>query len=444
MAGKGESVNIRLLLPMLLLWSSTALAAKVPLTVPEFVIMPLAKHEPKATSYTRDVLKQVAVLVKELQYKHALTELTQALSSKQDAALYYTQASVALHLDKPKVAQTALQQALKLVPEFTRAQMMLAWIYTRQHDYQAARPLLQQVIAVKASADSYQLLAYGYLMQQHYLAAQAAYQQALLLTSQPEPILRGLLQAYLAVNANDMALGVLNSLLSMAPQDAELYLVRANLALAQADTDSAINSLSIAMRLSARQDIRWQLAQLYLQQGLYASAQQLMMPLLNQSQLPEPQQLASMLTYMLANGAHQQVSKMVQTLLKREDLAVQFSAQLWAIKGQLAQAKADNKQAINAYRRSLKLEPMQGQVLIRLALLQQQSQPLVAEQLLAKAADIDEVAVQALTLHAQQLLNNKAYQRALTLLNRAYQIDPNSQGLSDNISLVNRLMSMQR
>ncbi|MGF1724719.1 tetratricopeptide repeat protein [Photobacterium nomapromontoriensis] len=414
----------------------------VPLTVPVFSVMPMSQYEPALSRSAAKTLTKVGKLIEKKAYESALAELTHALSTEQDAALYYTKASIALRVNHIQEAQQSLQHALTIHPGFTRAQAMLAWVYTRNERYTEARVLLQDVIAVKGDSSTYMMLGFGFLQQQNYLAAQSAYQQALILTSAPAPVLRGLLQAYLAMDATEMALSVLDNLLAIESTSADLYIVRAQLAQAQDNIAEAINSLSIAQTFSQRQDIRWQLSQLYLQQGLYQSAVEQLSPLLTAKTLPDSHQLGQMVAYMIANGGESQAHKVITALQNRRDMPLPLTAQLYALEGQLAQQKGDMPKAINAYQKSVKLDPTQGRYQLQLALLTQQTSPIVAEQLFAKAAMDSNVAVEALTYHAQLLLQSQSYQRALVLLEKAHKLAPNRQGINDNIETVRRLINL--
>ncbi|WP_110458658.1 tetratricopeptide repeat protein [Shewanella algidipiscicola] len=421
----------------------------VPLVIPTFSNMPIGVHEPQVDMAGRKVLQQVSHLLEKQDYQAAMVELRHGLKTSKptNAALWYTLASIELQQKQTESAVSSLTQALGALPDFTRAQSVLAGIYTQQGEFDKARPFLQAAIKRQASAGLYGMLAYGYLKQQAYVAAKAAYQQALVLDGFNSSYLKGLLQVTMALQEWSSADNILEALLAQQDADTELLLVRASIAQRRNNDIAAINSLRLALNQTKTtkqqaQTIRWQLAQLYLKAGAYNSANDMLASLGGSNRLPESKQLVATLDYLLIQGQAKQVKQLANGLMSHPQSNSELDSQLWMLVGRAELSDGRNTQAHNAFAMAVKADPLNGEAFIQQALLLKSSNQQQAQILLARAADIDATAVRALTLQAQLLLEMKAYERALLALTQAYQLAPDTQGIKDNLRSVERLVKL--
>ncbi|WP_028766185.1 tetratricopeptide repeat protein [Shewanella fidelis] len=421
----------------------------VPLPVPSFSTAPIGMHEPQVNVSGQQVLKQVTRLLELQDLQAASIELRQGLGEHKptNAALLYTLATIELQQNQTKSAVSSLNQALAALPDFTRAQSVLAGIYTQQGEFDMARPLLQAAIKRQASASLYGMLAYGYLKQQVYLAAKAAYQQAIVLDGLNNSYLKGLLQVNIALQEWSSAESILQTLLSQQTMDAELLLVRANIAQHRGEDIAAINSLQLALSLNGKtssqtNNIRWQLAQMYLKVGAFGSANQTLTSLVNQETLPEPKQIVAALDYLLIMGQAKQVKQLASSLLSNPAANQSLQSELWMLLGRAELTFQRDANAASAFAKAVKANPLNGEAYIQQALLLRSSNQQQAQILLARAADIETSAVRALTLQAQILLDIKAYDRALLALTKAYRLAPDTHGLKENLSSVERLVQL--
>lgn len=434
-------------------WSAVVTAQNhnvlVPLAIPTFSYMPISEHEPQVDMAGRKVLQQISHLLEKQDYQGAMVELRHGLKTSKptNAALWYTLASIELRQNQTESAVSSLTQALEAFPDFTRAQSVLAGIYTRQGEFDKARPLLQAAIKRQASAGLYGMLAYGYLKQQTYVAAKAAYQQALVLDGLNSSYLKGLLQVTMVLQEWSSANNILQALLALQDADTELLLVRASIAQRQKNDIAAINSLRLALNQikttnEQAQTIRWQLAQLYLKVGAYNSANDTLASLGSSNRLPESKQLVATLDYLLIKGQTKQVKQLANGFMSHPQSNSELDSQLWMLVGRAELSDGRNVQANNAFAKAVKADPLNGEAFIQQALLLKSSNKQQAQILLARAADIDGTAVRALTLQAQLLLEMKAYDRALLALTQAYNLAPDTQGIKDNLRSVERLVKL--
>lgn len=453
---RGANGGRWLVLPVLLVLSLCRFASANELvdlpSVPQFMMSPIGQYEPGIDLEERQVLRQVSKLVEADKFTEARVELKLALSRSGDAALWYTLAGIEQQLGDLKAAAQALESALQLLPEFTRAQVQLAGILTLQKRYVEARPWLQKALARQASAPLYGMLGYGYLLEAEYLPARAAYQQALLLDADNREYQKALLQLSLAMDDLAGAEQALNLLIKSDPsqskKEAELYLLRANLALRQGHDIKAINSLTLAQSLSddhkQRRAIDWQLSQLYLKNGLHENALPALYAVVNAGTLPPWPELIVTLNYLLQQQQHQAVSELATKLMQQKNLPQVQQSQLYVLMGKGLVSEGKSASAVKKFTQALSLDALNGDALIELALLKQQAQPQTAEQLLQRAADIPETQIRALTLLAQLLVEQQRHDRALLALKQVSHLAPDTPGLEQNLQVVTNLTRLSR
>ncbi|MDU0355662.1 tetratricopeptide repeat protein [Paraglaciecola aquimarina] len=121
------------------------------------------------------------------------------------------------------------------------------------------------------------------------MSAVAAYQQALMLAPQDSNIKQGLLFALIRSKQFVPAKSLLEQILADKPNDAALWLQRANLAIESKDQHTAIASMEVAMRLGDDNPSTKQLAaQVHLKLHNYPRALVLLEELIDTAQLAMP------------------------------------------------------------------------------------------------------------------------------------------------------------
>ena len=139
---------------------------------------------------------------------------------------------------------------------------------------QQARNSLVKAISLGASqAISFSQLGYLSMQLGDVHAAIAAYQQALMLEPGEIQNRKALLYALSQGKQLAAAEQLLNSLLEQTPEEPQLWLQRAFIAMERGDTEVALSSAEVAIRLGDKTAGARQLAsQLHLKQGNYARA----------------------------------------------------------------------------------------------------------------------------------------------------------------------------
>ncbi len=410
-----------------------------------FSAEPYEQREPKLTQEQAQGLNKAIELIKQNRFSDAISELKLQLNRQPNAAMWYALAQLQQQQKQPKDAVTSLRSAIELLPQFTRAHESLGILLSQQKNYKDARPHLQLAASHGGNAQIYGLLGYGYLQSGQPQAAKAAYNHALLLAGDNSQWKRGLLHAAIAANEQPLASSLVEQLLVNHPTDRELYYLRANLAQRQQQWELAISSLEIAHKLKPENALRWQLAQLYLNQGHFESAQPHLQQLLQNGINGREQALLQMVEYLLGQQQHNLAQTILTPLLASKRLNDFEHSQALTNQAQLLfQSKANSQsQQISTLNHALRLDPVNGRALLDLAQLYENGEPLQAEALYQRASALPSVQLEALQRHAQLLLKQQAYQRAELLLQQAVKIAPDDRRLRDNLATVSRMVQAQ-
>eukprot|EP00487_Bulimina_marginata_P006404 TRINITY_DN25914_c0_g1_i1.p1 TRINITY_DN25914_c0_g1~~TRINITY_DN25914_c0_g1_i1.p1 ORF type:complete len:260 (+),score=69.89 TRINITY_DN25914_c0_g1_i1:86-865(+) len=228
-----------------------------------FTYQPLSNKEPKLDKYSFDALTQAATLLKQDNPSAAIAGLKIAIANKKNAALWYSLGQIQQQQQALGDAKESLKKALKLLPDFARAQQAFGAILAREGRHPEARTYLTRSLSTMPTAYVYSLIGYGYLQEKNFLAAQMAYQNAMVLDADNVQYQRGLLQASIASHDTSLAQAVLATLISSTPNDSKLWQLKANLALEAQNFNAATSALEVAEKLKSKIENKRLLAQIY-------------------------------------------------------------------------------------------------------------------------------------------------------------------------------------
>ncbi len=412
----------------------------------EFSSAAYQQREPKITQEEYQVLNTVVGLIKKQRESDAIAELRLQLSRSPSAALWFSLAQLQQQQQRIAEALDSLRQSIEFLPHFTRAHESLGLLLTQQGDYLGARPHLREAASQGGPAQIYAMLGYGYLQTQQPQAAKAAYSHALMLAGDNLQWQRGLLHAAMAAADDALARSLTEQLLADTPQDAQLHRLRASLAQRQHHWPEAIASLEIAQQLAPKDEVQWQLAQIYLDQGYYQLAQPHLTQLMTKGIEGRQQRLLEVVDYLIGQQQLQQAGQLLDKLLNSKSLSASERSRALTGKAKLL-AEKDPKGTVSKQMgllsKALKLDPLNGRALIELATHHEANEPVQAEVLYRRAAVVLSVQLEALQRHAQLLLTQQAYRRAEQLLSQAVKQSPNNVQLRKNLALVTRMVQSQ-
>ncbi|TKB56021.1 tetratricopeptide repeat protein [Ferrimonas aestuarii] len=412
----------------------------------EFSSLPYQQREPKITQQEYEVLGKVVDLVKQQREADAIAELKLQIARSPSAAMWFSLAQMQQQQQQPNEAIAALEEAVKLMPHFTRAHESLGTLLTQKGELKQARPHLQLAASQGAPAQIYAMLGYGYLQDNQPQAAKAAYSQALMLAGDNPQWQRGLLHAAVTAGDDALARSLTEQLLVAAPNDAQLHQLRASLAQRQQDWPQTIASLEIAQQLQPHDEVKWKLAQIYLDQGYYQLAEPHLNQLVAKGINGRQSQLLEVSDYLIAQQQYKSAASLLKSLVDHQGLTPSQNSHALTSQAKLL-AQQNPKRSVSTQmgllNKALKQDPLNGTALIALARHYESSDQAQAEALYRRAAAISSVQLEALQRHAQLLLTQEAYRRAEQLLQQAVKQSPNDKQLRDNLALVTRMVQSQ-
>ncbi len=416
----------------------------------DFSSNPYHQREPKISREESQTLNSIVKLIKQKRDADAMAELKVQMNRKPSAALWFALAQLQKQQkqvqDKNQQAIESLQQAIALLPDFTRAHEALGMLLTQAGEFVKAHPHLSKAAAHGSRAEIYAMLGYGYLQTEQPQSAQAAYSHALMLAGDNRQWQQGLLYSALAAGDDTLARSITDQLLVSTPDDVQLLKLRARLAQQQQNWFEVIASLEIVQQLTPSDDTRWQLAQIYLQQGYFALAQPHIRQLLSRNFDERHNRLLDMVDYLIARYQIKQSREILDTLLEKNSLTDLQRSHTLTSKAKLTritESKSSFSRQITLLNKALHLNPFNGQALIALAELYEGSKADQAETLYQRASALPGVRLEALQRHAQLLLSQEAYQRAELLLQQAIKYAPENKQLRDNLTIVSRMVKSQ-
>ena len=407
---------------------------------------PYHQREPTVTQGELTILDNVVKMIQEERMEDAIAEIKLQLSRKPSAALWFSLAQLQQRQNSDQQAINALRKSLERLPDFTRAHEALGMLLTQAGEYTDARPHLQKAASHGGRAEIYAMLGYGYLQSKQPQAAQAAYSHALMLSGENAQWQRGLLYSALAAGDDALARSMINQLLADNSGDAQLYRLRASLAQRQQHWPEVIASLEIAQQLKPEAGLRWQLAQIYLEQGYFDLAQPHLRHLLVNDIRGRQTRLLEMADYLIARHRLKQADEILDKLLSADLLTDNEHSQALTSKAKLTRINRSSSSVTSQtalLNKALDLNPANGQALIALAELYEHNRVDQAEILYQRAAVLPEVRLEALQRHAQLLLTQEAYARAELMMEQAVKYAPENKLLRDNLALVSRMVKSQ-
>ncbi|HET8698041.1 MAG TPA: tetratricopeptide repeat protein, partial [Gammaproteobacteria bacterium] len=336
-------------------------------------------------------------------------------------------------------AETAFEVLLHGMPNHVRAHESLGILYLRTEQYEAAREHLARAVELgRNTANVYTALGYLDQKTQHYWGAASAFQQVLVLEPGNRNAQRGLLDALAQTHEHAKASALVEQLLRAEPNDASLWLYRAQIALSAGGRGAALASLEAARRLGDDSAAnRRTLIALHLESGNAARAVDLL-----RGSAAGPLDFATVDQALgrLAGADDWERFRLLSASVDRALLPAADQSRLLARRAALARHDGNRRAAEAALEDALTLDPSNGDALVALGQLYREARDYGrAELLLRRASTYAPVRSDALLESAGVALEQEDFDSALTLLRSAASDNPMRGDLQRNIGLLEQL-----
>lgn len=404
------------------------------------------QREAKITPEEYPLAQQIRPMLEQSNYHEALRILNNYRKPK-SIALQLLEAQLLVQQQSWEKAEQTLETIINEMPDLVRAHISLSTVFQAQDKLLQAKESLSRAIALGASEpNQFALLGYLHMHSNDPHAAVAAYQQAMMLDPDNADVRQGLLFALVNSQQYRAADNLLSGVIAEDPANPKLWLQRANFALQQDDNQRALASVEVALRLGSEHISAKKLAmQLHLKAQSYQQATEYSKALIATGNLTF-KEVETLLAWLVNKHQWQQIASLVSNDALNKTVSTNFDkATLWHYRAELALVKEDIPTAQKAWKRAIKLDPNNGNALLKLAnLAAKNNEYAAADVFYQRAETINNVSLEAGLGRAQLYIEQFDYVRALEVLETLFKQHPHRQDLAENIRIIGNLIASQQ
>ena len=389
----------------------------------------LSGYEPDISEAEKARLRELIKIIRQRPLD-AIKELASQINSNDSAAFDFILANLYFQEGQLKEAEQYYQSAVKKYPAFRRAYKNLGLVQIQSNDFVSAIESLSKSMELGlVDGRAYGLLGYSYLTQGDYLPAEAAYRQAILMQPDVLDWKLGLARCLLEMEDFKGAVSIFNTLILEDPANADYWVLQSNAYIAMDQSMRAASNLEVVERLGkARFDSLSLLGDIYINHSMPELA-------LNAYLKASKMALASDLDILIKSAnALTQTANFKEALTIINQIRDRFNdsidehqdLKLLTYEAKIARYNGEADKAAAILIKIIERDLLNGEALIELAnYYADQGQLPEAYTRFEQAQKINEYERPALIAHAQVLVENKRYLKAVSLLNRALEIESN-------------------
>jgi len=361
------------------------------------------------------------------------------------ATVLYLVGHIYMTLERYVPAEAAFKAALVPLPDYLRVHEALGLLYLRTERYDEARAHLVRAAALGLNtAALHAALAYINREDENWWGVVSAYQQALAIEHDNRNWQAGLLQALNETRQHAAGLALAEQMLQDDPNDADLWLYRAHMALNADQRESALTSLETAIRLGDDSVANKQVAAtLHMERGSIARAVELL-----RSASAEDLDFQFM-DQALAWLAHENEWDYFRELLaavseRRSALTESERSRVLTRRASMLLHDGDRQAAIEALRDALELDASNAEALMTLGQAYRDDRDFIrAELMFQRASTFEPYRENALVSLAQLAIEQENFERALTLLRDVLNRNPERTDLQRNVETLESLVLLE-
>ncbi|MGB1298291.1 MAG: tetratricopeptide repeat protein [Psychrobium sp.] len=425
---------------------SHAISVELPTPTFQFELSNIDTGEPntKLASDEYDLSLKLKPLLDNKDYLAAIDVLAANTNPQKSTGLLLIEGQIFLAAKKSKLAEKALLAVAKKAPEIVRVHKTLAALYLGQKRIKQAQTHLIKAIELGVrDPQFFGQLAYINLNQNEPWSAIAGYQQALLLEPHNAQWRHGLLFALQQAGNHQAALNMVNELLSREPKNKDLWLQRAQINLALEQSEKALTSMEMALRLGEKNTSNLlSTAQLHLTSGSKPRAADLLINIGNQG-ASHFSQIHSAVNWLINEDELKQANRVLSGIKDVNKLPKSQQSQYYAALGSVSH-HSNIKRAVKHYQRALKLDPNSANVLLKLGEYYQGIEQYSRAELYYQRAQVFKQTIKpALASLAQIALNQAQYDKALAYLQKLKPLSSNPLNIDKNIAILKRMQTQK-
>ncbi len=385
--------------------------------------------EPDVTEDERDTMLEVFDLMEEDKMEEAADLLERNRGKAASAVFDFTLANIWFQQEKVKKSANAYSIAVEKYPRFLRAWRNLGIILVRLKKYDRAVKALTRVIELGGGdARTYGLLGYSYASLQNSLCAESAYRMAILLDPDELDWKMGLVQSFFRQERYAEAVAICNRLIEDYPDNADPWMWQANAyiglnkPLMAAENYEFINQLG-----KSTYDTLSMLGNIYVNEGLHERAVDCYVWAMEKKPTRKIDAVLRAARVLTANSAYEETERLIENIekIKGDKLQVDDRQELLKLQARVAVAQGKTGRHVEILKETIEVDPMDGEALLLLGRhYAHTGNPEEAIFYFERAAKIEGFKADALVQHAQLLVKDKKYDKAIPLLEKAQKIEP--------------------
>ncbi|MDQ8202299.1 tetratricopeptide repeat protein [Pelagicoccus sp. SDUM812003] len=388
----------------------------------------LSEKEPPLSDIEKVMLKKVAPIMR-INKEHAKTFLRSMTTGEEEhsASFNYLLGNVYFENDEYLQAEEQYKLAIEAFPDFQRAWTNLGVLKLRVGDTKSALiALLKAVELGDSHSQTFGMLGFCHYAEGNYISAEVAYDRAVLAEPDNFDWLEGKAQTYLKSQRYMEAIRAQDELIARRPRNVDYWLAQTNAYLGIQDYQKAARNLEIARALGG-DDFQslMLLGNLYAKLGMDLPAAE---TFIAAAPLASEDDISSLLAAVKVLIQREQFDRaealfakidLQESSASNEDL---FDYQVAA--AELAQHRQETSKAIGLMMKAIKMQPMDGNALVKLAKLYVKNGDRDRAYLVLDQAEHDpEAEYLALITRAKLLIEEERFSEAQTFVSRALRIE---------------------
>ncbi len=361
------------------------------------------------------------------------------------ASVLYVVGMIYFQLERYEPAEAALKAALVPLPDYLRVHEALGLLYIRTESYAEARVHLTRAAELGLNTAGLHA-SLGYLNRQakNWWGAASAFQQALAIKHDERNWQTGLLQALNETQQYAAGLALVEQMLQAEPHDPDLWLYRAHMALNSDQRAAALTSVETALRLGDDSVANKQVAaSLHMERGSLARAVELLKSA--SAEDLDFQFMDQALTWLGYEDEWEYFRELLAAAdARRASLDDLQRSLLLTRRSALQLHDGDRRAAIATLQEAVELDASNAEALMTLAQAYRDERDYNrAELLFQRASAFDLYRENALISLAQLAIDQQNFERALALLRDVVSRNPARTDLQRNVDILENIVLAQ-
>jgi tetratricopeptide (TPR) repeat protein len=392
----------------------------------------LSPVEPRITAEEQTLFRSVIEQMR-TDRNAALQVLQAAVKPDSSAAIDFAIGNIHFESGRLDQAMVAYRNAIQKWPDFLRSHRNLGILLVQGGNFKEALQHLARAANLGASDSiTYGLVGLCHLNLSQNLSAEASYRQAIILDPDTIDWKLGLVRAILDQGKNAEGIALLEEILKVRPDDANLWLAQANAFIGANELNRATANYEIVRRMgAANAESLMQLGDLYMNDNMRELALEVYMQGLERDANQTPNRTLRALEILVSRGALSEAETLIararQTFSNR--LSPDQSLSIMRLNARILLAQGRGTEAVRDLEQIVERDPLDGDALILLAqhYARQRDDDGAFERAVfyfERASRVEGKEAEALTTHAQALVARGEFSRAVPLIERAQQVRP--------------------